>query len=393
MSAASFRYEKLGPEDFDRLVGGYPDVVVPLEQTPDWAGFETALGRRPYGIWAYYDGETLVAVASYLLIQRRLRTSLVVVNGPVWFAERTPAAERTLMTTVLSQFAADSGVDPLYIRMQVSTPQPPAEGPLEHGWFEREIVVDLAPEEKDLFRSFKPNARNSIRRAQKSGVEVRSIPRELWSETFRQDLFPIMRETAERDGFESFASDYYETLLTELGDYLRLLVAYLDGKPVSWLITSEYRGSAVYYFAGSTQQARKIFAPYLLLWEAFRELKAAGNRTCALTGIVSENYPQLANVTTFKRNFSKNVVVVPTTYDLPVKPLQYRTLGAALRARRSLPGQVRAARKALAAARGTIAAKVGPATAAPAQPGTDVQPATDVQPNTDVQPATDARPA
>ncbi|MHA7262951.1 lipid II:glycine glycyltransferase FemX [Arthrobacter sp. TMN-37] len=351
MSAASFRYEKLGPEDFDRLIGGYPDVVVPLEQTPAWAGFETVLGRRPYGIWAYYDGAVLVAVASYLLIQRRLRTSLVVVNGPVWFTERTPAAERTLMTTVLAQFEADPAVDPLYIRMQVATPQPPAEGPLEHGWFEREIVVDLTPEEKDLFRSFKPNARNSIRRAQKSGVEVRSIPRELWSSTFREDLFPIMRETAERDGFESFASDYYETLLTELGDYLRLLVAYLDGKPVSWLITSEYRGSAVYYFAGSTQQARKIFAPYLLLWEAFRELRAAGNRSCALTGIVSDNYPQLANVTTFKRNFSRNVVVVPTTYDLPVKPLRYRALAAALHARRSLPARLGAARTALAAAR------------------------------------------
>ncbi len=349
MSAASFRYEKLGPADFDTLIAQYPQVVVPLEQTPDWASFETALGRRPYGIWAYYDGDVLAAVASFLLIQRRLRTSLVVVNGPVWFTERTPAAERTLMTTVIKQFTKDPAVDPLYIRMQVSTPQPPAEGPLEHGWFEREIVVDLSPEEKDLFRTFKPNARNSIRRAQKAGVEVRSIPRELWKETFRQDLFPIMRETAERDGFESFASDYYETLLAELGDYLRLLVAYLDGKPVSWLITSEYRGSAVYYFAGSTSQARKIFAPYLLLWEAFRELKAAGNSTCALTGIVSENYPQLANVTTFKRNFSKNVVIVPTTYDLPVRPLRYRTLAAALRTRRALPGTLRAARAAVAA--------------------------------------------
>jgi hypothetical protein len=365
VSAASFRYEKLGPADFDTLIAGYPQVVVPLEQTPDWARFETVLGRRPYGIWAYYDGAVLVAVASFLLIQRRLRTSLVVVNGPVWFAERTAAAERTLMETVLEQFTADPAVDPLYIRMQVSTPQPPAEGPLEHGWFEREIVVDLTPDEKDIFRSFKPNARNSVRRAQKAGVEVRSIPRKLWTETFRQDLFPIMRETAERDGFESFASDYYETLLAELGDHLRLLVAYLDGKPVSWLITSEYRGSAVYYFAGSTSQARKIFAPYLLLWEAFRELKAAGNRTCALTGIVSENYPQLANVTTFKRNFSKNVVIVPTTYDLPVRPLRYRALAAALRTRRTLPGTLRAARTAV---------RTRVRRAAPAETGTDAGP-------------------
>ncbi|PVE19721.1 peptidoglycan bridge formation glycyltransferase FemA/FemB family protein [Arthrobacter sp. Bz4] len=341
MTAVALRFEKLSTEGFEALSSAHPAVLIPLEQTPQWAAFESSRGRTPYGIWAYYDGVTLVAVASYLWSSRRFRKSLVAVNGPVWFTERTSDTEARLLQTVREQFGADPAVKPLYVRLQVQHLQDPATGPIEHGWYEREIVVDLTPSEADIYKAFKPNARNSIRRAERAGVEIRSIERADWSAVFSSELFPILEETAARDGFTSFESAYYEQLLEQLGDHLRLMVAYLDGQAISWLITTEYRGYSVYYFAASTQAARKLFAPYLLLWHAFKELKAAGNRSCGLTGIVSENYPQLSNVTTFKRNFSKNIVDVPTTYDVPLDPLRYRAVALALKARRTLPLAVR----------------------------------------------------
>ncbi|MHA7282452.1 lipid II:glycine glycyltransferase FemX [Arthrobacter sp. TMS2-4] len=344
MTAALLTHTPLDRQAFDALADAHPAVPIPLEQTPDWIDFERALGRTPLGIWAYRDATgTLVATASYVHVVRRFRESVVVVNGPVWFTERTPAAERLLMETVRRQFRDHPAVDPLYVRLQVATLQAPATGPIEHGWYEREIVVDLTPSETDLLKTFRPNARNSIRRARRNGIEVRHIRREEWKRVFAQELYPIMRETAERDGFQSFDSSYYETLLTILGDRLRLLVAYSDGQALSWLITTEYRGYAVYYFAGSTEAARRTFAPYLLLWEAFTTLKAAGNTACGLTGIESENYPSLANVTTFKRNFSKNVVVVPTTYDVPLDARRYAVVASLLAARRKGPGAARRA--------------------------------------------------
>lgn len=344
MTPQSYRSQQLTDHEFEALAKEHPDTVIPLEQTPMWARFEKRLGRDPYGIWAYYDDAgQLVALASYLRSQRKLRPSLVVVNGPVWFAERTADAEAALVATVRRQFRDDPAVDPLYVRMQVAHPAPPVAGPLEHGWYEREIVVDLTPDEDAIFAAFRSNARNLVRKARKLGVEVRSIERSRWAEVFRTELYPILQETAARDGFTSFDSGYYETLLDELGEHLRLMVAYADGRAVSWLITTEYRGYAVYYFAGSSADARKTNAPYLLLWEAFRELKAAGNSACGLTGIESENYPSLANVTTFKRNFSKTVVTVPTTYDIPLHPARYRILAAVLAARREMPGRARAA--------------------------------------------------
>lgn len=343
MTAVALSFEKLSMEDFEALSAAHPTVLIPLEQTPQWAAFEASRGRTPYGIWSYHDGETLVAVASFLWSTRRFRNSLVAVNGPVWFTERTPVAEARLMRTVQKQFGADSAISPLYVRQQVQHPQDLATGPLEHGWYEREIVVDLTPSEADIYKAFRPNARNSIRRAERAGVEIRSIDRSNWQSVFKSDLFPILEETAARDGFTSFESAYYERLLEQLGDHLRLMVAYLDGEAISWLITTEYRGYSVYYFAASTHAARKIFAPYLLLWHAFKELKAAGNHSCGLTGIVSDNYPQLINVTTFKRNFSRNVVEVPTTYDIPLNPVRYRVVAVAVKARRTLPTMARSA--------------------------------------------------
>lgn len=343
-STAPLSYSKLDRRGFDAIADAYPDVVIPLEQTPDWVDFETAVGRRPLGIWAYRNSKgDVIATASFVHVARRFRESVVVVNGPVWFAARTPDAERALMETMRQQFLHMPGIDPLYVRMQVSTLQAPATRPIEHGWYEREIVVDLAPDESAILKSFGSNARNRIGRAQRNGVEVRHIPREEWREVFASQLFPIMQETAERGGFQPFGSTFYETLLAALGDRLRLLVAYRDGVPLSWLITTEYRKYAVYYFAGSTQEARAIFAPYLLLWEAFKVLKAAGNTACGLTGIESENYPSLANVTAFKKNFSKNIVVVPTTYDIPLSKPRYAVVASLLQARRTAPTLARAA--------------------------------------------------
>ncbi|WP_427015854.1 lipid II:glycine glycyltransferase FemX [Pseudarthrobacter sp. P1] len=363
MNAVPYRHEELTPARFDELVEAHPGTVVPLEQTPQWAAFERDSGRKPLGIFAYFDdslpGDGLVALAAYLHSTRRLRESMVVVNGPVFFVPRTPAAEARFLATVKAQFASDARVDPVFVRLQVEHPASalnpvPIATALEPGWYDREIVVDLTLDEKELLASFRPNARQSIRKATRAGVEIRTIDRSERLELFSTALYPIMAETAARDGFASFSSDYYRMLLASLDECTELLVAYHEGVPVSWLITTEYRGYSVYYFAASSAAARAVFAPYLLLWESFKMLKERGNHSCGLTGIVSETYPSLANVTTFKRNFSKNVVVLPTTFDVPLKRTQYALLSAALRVRRQGPGAVRKVVAAVAAVPGQL---------------------------------------
>lgn len=334
-SSSLLTVHKLNGPEFEELVARYPNVNVPIEQSSHWLTTEeSGTARKSYGLFAYYDGGILVATASLMLFTRRLRQSVVAINGPAWFVARTPQMERRLVETMKDQVQTDPEVDPLYLRLQVANPEIGVHKALEAGWYEREIVVDLTPSEDALLKSFRANARQSIRKATKAGVEVRFIEPAQRREVFARDLFPILAETAERDDFAAFESDYYERLLTELPELTRLAVAYHNGAAVSWLITTEYRTRAVYYFAGSSTAARGVFAPYILLWETFRVLKEAGNRSCGLTGIVSESYPHLANVTTFKRNWSKNEVDLPVTYDIPLKPRKYAAIGMYLKARR-----------------------------------------------------------
>ncbi|WP_026820406.1 lipid II:glycine glycyltransferase FemX [Arthrobacter castelli] len=338
---------KLNGPEFENLVAAYPEVDVPIEQSSHWLKTEeSGPARRSYGLFAYYDDGILVATASLMVFTRRLRQSLVAINGPAWFVLRSPKMERRLVETMKDQARTDPDIDPLYIRLQVANPQIGVHKALEAGWYEREIVVDLTPTEDELLKSFRANARQSIRKATKAGVDVQFIEPEHRQEVFARDLYPILAETADRADFAAFESGYYERLLAQLPDLTRLAVAYHNGTAVSWLITTEYRGRAVYYFAGSSFAARGVYAPYILLWETFRVLKEAGNRSCGLTGIVSESYPQLANVTTFKRNWSKNEVDLPVTYDIPLDIRKYAVVGMYLKARREvIPRLVEGARK------------------------------------------------
>lgn len=338
LSSSLLTVRKLNGPEFEELVAGYPEVDVPIEQSSHWLKTEdSGPGRTSYGLFAYYDDGILVATASLMLLTRRLRQSLVAINGPAWFVSRTAEMEQRLVETIKDQGRVDPQIAPLYVRLQVANPEIGVRKALEPGWYEREIVVDLTPTEDELLKSFRANARQSIRKATKAGVEVRFIERAERREVFARDLFPILAETADRAEFAAFESEYYERLLDHLPDLTRLAVAYHNGTAVSWLITTEYRGRAVYYFAGSSHAARGVFAPYILLWETFRVLKEAGNRSCGLTGIVSESFPQLANVTTFKRNWSKNEVDLPVTYDIPLKPKKYAAVGMYLKARREGP--------------------------------------------------------
>ncbi len=351
--------QQLTGEDFEQLVAEYPDTVVPIEQSPHWIKTEQqSSARKSYGLFACYDDDVgrLVATASLMLFSSRLRQSLVAINGPAWFAERTPQLERRLVDTIKEQAAVDPAIDPLYLRLQVANERIGVSEALEAGWYDREIVVDLTPTEDELFAGFRANARQSVRKANRAGVEIRFIEPAEREAAFARDLFPILQETAERDDFAAFDSAYYERLLREFPELTRLAVAYHDGTAVSWLITTEYRGYAVYYFAGSSLAARGVFAPFLLLWETFKVLKAAGNRSCGMTGIVSKRYPQLANVTTFKRNWSKNEVDLPVTYDVPLRPLRYAAVRMYLKARRDgLPKALSTLRSARAEAKPKLA--------------------------------------
>ena len=125
-------------------------------------------------------------------------------------------------------------------------------------------------------------------------------------------------------------------MLEQLQPYVRLYVASVANKPLAWAITTEFNDRALYYYGASNLEARDTHAPYLLHWEIIKSMKTRGIKEYDLMGIAGKNYPSLANVSTFKLKFSKNIVDVPEAYDLPLQPLKYTLLATAIKAKRKL---------------------------------------------------------
>ena len=137
---------------------------------------------------------------------------------------------------------------------------------------------------------------------------------------FEKECYPILKETGERDGFGIHPLRLYTSMLETLGENARLYVAKVDGKVEAWAITTEYRNQAMYYYGGGSAKARNLDAAYLLHWEIMMQMKQRGNLTDDFMGIDGKHYSGLKNVTQFKIKFSKNIVQVPVTYDIPLQP-------------------------------------------------------------------------
>ena len=123
-------------------------------------------------------------------------------------------------------------------------------------------------------------------------------------------------------------------MLRKLPKHTRLYVAENDGSVIAWALTTEYDNQAMYYYGGSNSEAHRTSAAYLLHWEIIKAMKQRHNLTYDFMGIAGKNFESLKNVTQFKIKFSKNIVDVPFTYDLPLQKAKYRLLSVSIKAKR-----------------------------------------------------------
>lgn len=92
----------------------------------------------------------------------------------------------------------------------------------------------------------------------------------------------------------------------------------------------------MYYYGGSSAEARENHAAYLLHFEIMKSLKANDATTYDLMGIAGKHCTALKNVSQFKLKFSKKIVNVNITYDLPINKLKYRAFSLAVQSKRKI---------------------------------------------------------
>ncbi|MGC5627168.1 lipid II:glycine glycyltransferase FemX [Georgenia sp. Z1344] len=330
-------------EDAVAGVGG----ELPVEQSEAWDAYDEAMpGREPAGRLAWLlDGEPQ-AVLALTRLRGRGFTYLWAKHGPIWLTPDTPEAERAFRRALTRSLRA---AEPraAFVRLHARHRADDLHELLQSVTFDRTVVLDLAgtADADTLLASMKKRGRRDVRKAGRNEDLVPGEETGIDADGFAE-LYALLEETAERDEFGIAAASQYTTMLDSLGpEHGRLFVVRdREGRPLCWGIVTVGEGLATYYYAASSHAGRRAGAPDLLVWHMAATLQAEGVRTFDLMGIDSDRAPRLTGVRDFKTKFSNEVTEVPGAWDVPLRPVLYRTLTAALAGKRRAVAAVGAAR-------------------------------------------------
>jgi lipid II:glycine glycyltransferase (peptidoglycan interpeptide bridge formation enzyme) len=147
-------------------------------------------------------------------------------------------------------------------------------------------------------------------------------------------VYPLLRETSQRDGFPIHTPDYYEALLRGMAGEARLTIARHEGDVLAAVFLAAFGREAIYLHGASGTLKRNLMPTYLIQWEAMQWAKARGCQFYDLWGIPEEvtdddSEPEaqeggLWGVYRFKRGFGGRLVRYAGGYDYVYSPLRYR---------------------------------------------------------------------
>lgn len=329
--------ETISPHQWNEWLAG--QALGSLYQTSIWANFQEQIPGKEKSIFiGVTNPETKAIVGGGYLVKHTLPFSLSWLEcprGPVFdanlsedemtaFFEQFIQKVREVATRERSVFLR---IDPM---MKVTSDQlqdyefvmkKMKMHPAHASYFpETTLILDLAQTEDEILHQMKPKGRYNIKVAQKHDVYVKKISADS-AKDYMKEFYPLVEETARRDRFYIHDANYYQSMLTSLGDSAALWMAYKDEPndkathqssptPLAGLIATYYGGTATYYYGASCYDHRHMMAPYLLQWEVMRDAKENGYTEYDLLGISptdAKNHPW-QGVTEFKTKFGGHVV-------------------------------------------------------------------------------------
>lgn len=187
---------------------------------------------------------------------------------------------------------------------------------------EHTVMIDLTRTEEEMLADMRRQTRYEVRRADKMGIKVEKGE----SEELFKDFHGVQAETAKRQGF---IPPNLKTLLAEKEAFKPNIWIYVaktaEKEPIAYGLIIGNGLEADYYEAASTDLNRKLPGAYALLWQAMRDLKAAGYKRFNLWGIAPAGQPnhRYAGVTTFKTGFGGEVIEYVPAHDLVLSKIGY----------------------------------------------------------------------
>jgi len=271
-------------DNWDKFVANHRDGH--LLQTWDWGALKRHFGWYVVRL-ALVEDEQILSGAQVLFRRFPLFSLAYVPKGPlVDWSNRTQVStllaglhqlcrnQRSAFLKMEPRAPDDSSLRAVIIRHNginsEYTVQPP-----------RTIVIDITPPEEAILAAMKQKTRYNIRLASRKGVIVR-----LGTAEDIPAFYRLMQITGQRDRFSIHSQDYFRVMY-ELFAPKRaaLLLAEVEGEPVSGLMTLVHRTTAYYLFGASGNTHREKMPTYLLQWEAIRWAKANSCEVYDLWGI------------------------------------------------------------------------------------------------------------
>lgn len=183
--------------------------------------------------------------------------------------------------------------------------------PSEQIFIPNTATIDLTPSEDQIMAALpSKKARQYIRKAGRSGVEVRLATRE--------DLPGIMElyhNTAEQDDFFIHEDEYYYKAFDAMADVNQLFVAEVEGRLLAFLWNITMPAAAFELWGGVNDEGKRLRANYLLKWHAMCEAKKAGAKLYDLNGLFNDG------ISKFKMLFVNEPTMWIGTFDKPLSPL------------------------------------------------------------------------
>ena len=146
-------------------------------------------------------------------------------------------------------------------------------------WLSRSTVrytfhaLDLRPDLETIFSNFhKSSIQRKIRRAEREKLVYRVGT----SEHLLNDFYRLFRMTRARHRVPPPPRRWFENLIRECGEGLKIRAAYVHGRAVAAMITVRYKDTMMYKYGCSDTRYNRLGSMHLLFWNAIQEAKAAG---------------------------------------------------------------------------------------------------------------------
>lgn len=194
-----------------------------------------------------------------------------------------------------------------------------------------DYLKGMSPDE--LIMKMDRKTRYDMRYGEKHGVVCKSVGLD-----GLDDFYNIYSITGQRKHFNIRPREYFEKMLTGLGENCRLYVCYLEDEPLCGGIVVQYAGTTSHVYGASSNQNRNLRATYLQQKVFMEWALEGGCHTYDMQGVAPtpDIDPELYGVLQFKDNFSGRIVETAGEFTIVFDPLYKKAIDIALNIRRKI---------------------------------------------------------